>query len=282
VSFLSQLEKQRQPFKILLGFTFIGIIGILDFLTGYEIGFSLFYVFPISLTTWLIGRRLGILASLTSAGIWLWADIASGHSYSHPLIPLWNSLIRLSFFIIITILLSSVRNTMKHERELARLDSLTGAVNSRFFSDLVQMEIDRFQRYERPFTLTYIDLDNFKTVNDQFGHAVGDQVLCTIVGYAKKHLRKVDVVARLGGDEFAMLLPETNQDDARVALAKLHSGLLEEMKQNKWPITFSIGVLTCNAAPPTKTSELVTIADKLMYSVKRSSKNAIKYSTYVG
>lgn len=89
------------------------------------------------------------------------------------------------------------------------------------------------------------------------------------------------MIARLGGDEFAVLLPETSQESARVVVAKLQGGLLEEMRQNSWPITFSIGVLTCNAAPST-TDELVRIADDLMYSVKRDSKNALKYSTFAG
>jgi len=281
VNFLANLEKQSQPSKILLGFALIGAIGILDFLTGYELAFSLFYVIPIFLATWLIGRRHGIMASLGSAFVWLGADVASGHFYSHPLIPIWNTLIRLSFFVIIALLLSTSKSAMEREKEFARTDYLTGAVNGRLFFELVQMEIDRLQRYEHPFTLVYVDLDNFKTVNDQFGHLTGDQVLRTVVNYAKKHLRKIDVIARLGGDEFALLLPETSQESARVALAKLQGGLLEEMQQNNWSITFSVGVLTCNAAPP-KTDELVKMADELMYSVKRGNKNSIKYSTYPG
>jgi diguanylate cyclase (GGDEF)-like protein len=176
---------------------------------------------------------------------------------------------------------SALKSALEREKELARTDYLTGAVNSRLFFELVQMEIDRSQRYEHPFTLVYIDLDNFKAVNDQFGHTTGDLVLRAVVSYAKKYLRKIDVIARLGGDEFALLLPETNQESAGVALTKLQGGLLEEMRQNNWPITFSIGVLTCNVAP-LKSDELVKMADELMYSVKRGSKNAIRYSTYTG
>ncbi|HEY43301.1 MAG TPA: GGDEF domain-containing protein [Anaerolineae bacterium] len=281
MNLLANLENRSRPFMILLGFAIIGAIGLSDFLTGYEFAFSLFYVIPITLVTWLMGRRLGIMASLTSAFVWFGADAATGHPYSHPLIPIWNSLIRLSFFVIITLLLSTARNAMEREKELARTDSLTGAVNSRLFYELAQMEIDRSQRYEHPFTVAYFDLDNFKTVNDQFGHPTGDQVLRTVVCYIKAHLRKTDVIARLGGDEFALLLPETSQESARVAISKLQSGLLEEMEKNNWPVTFSIGVLMCNVAPHTA-DELVRKADELMYSAKRDSKNAIRYSTYAG
>lgn len=283
MNFLATLTKikARPPYIFATGVALTGVIGIADFLTGYEIGFSLFYVLPISMVTWITSRRLGVVTSTVGALIWLWADVSTGHPYSHPLIPVWNTLVRLSFFLIITLLLSALRRAMEHEKELARIDDLTGAVNSRFFYELAQMEIDRFQRYARPFTLAYIDLDDFKGVNDRLGHSAGDEVLRVVAGSARKHLRKSDVVARLGGDEFALLMPETEQESARVVLSKLQLGLLEEMRTGDWRITFSVGALTCNAAPST-TEELVRMADDLMYSAKRDGKNAVRYSTYAG
>ncbi|MCK7512332.1 MAG: GGDEF domain-containing protein [Desulfobacterales bacterium] len=188
------------------------------------------------------------MASLVSACAWIVADLLDGHPYSNILIPVWNTLIRFSFFVIITLLLSSFKISMEREKELSRIDYLTGAVNTRLFYELAQAEIDRFHRYEHPFTLAYIDLDNFKSVNDQFGHSTGDQVLRTVVNSARKYLRKTDVLARLGGDEFALLLSETDQESARVAISNIQSKLSEEMRQNNWPVTFSIGVLTCNRA----------------------------------
>jgi len=274
-------EKLSKLFYVTVGFVLIAIIGTLDFLTGYELSFSVFYVIPIFLVTWFAGRKLGIMTSIVSAFVWFVADIVAAHPYSHALIPVWNSLIRLTFFLVITYLFSSLKNSTEREKELSRKDYLTGAANSRFFYKLAQMEIDRFQRYAHPFSLAFIDLDNFKFVNDQFGHAAGDQVLRTVVSSVKKHSRKTDTIARLGGDEFALLLSETNQESARIVLPKIQDMLLEEMRQNNWPITFSIGVLTCNATPLTA-DELVKITDDLMYSVKKSSKNAIKYASYAG
>jgi diguanylate cyclase (GGDEF)-like protein len=283
MSFLSFFEKQSKPFYILIlvGFVLTGLIGIVDFLMGYEMSFSVFYVLPVAIVTWLTSRRLGLVTSLVGGFVWLGADLTSGHTYSLPLIPIWNTFIRLAFFVIITLLLSALKKATEREREFARVDNLTGAANPRFFYDLARMEIDRFQRYKHPFTLAYIDLDNFKTVNDRFGHPTGDRVLRIVASSARKFLRKTDVIARLGGDEFALLLPETNEESARIALSKIHDGLLEEMRIENWPITFSIGVLTCNVAPHT-TEELVRMADKLMYSVKHDGKNSIKYSTYTG
>ena len=280
MNFLDILEKLSPPFKRFLGFALIGVIGTLDILTEYSMAFSIFYVMPISFAGWLMGRRIGILASLISTFVWLLTDL-SGHIYTNPIVPLWNTLVRLTFFCLVALLLSALKSSMERERAVARTDYLTGAGNLRFFLELLQKEIDRSLRYQHPFTLVYIDVDNFKTVNDQFGHIIGDEVLRTLVRNITTHVRKTDTVARLGGDEFALLLPETTQESARVAISKLQDGLLKEMQQNKWPITFSVGVLTCSA-PPVKAGELVRIADELMYSVKYGGKNAITYSTYAG
>jgi diguanylate cyclase (GGDEF)-like protein len=281
MKFPASLNKLNKLFWAITGLALIGVVGILDFLTGYELAFSLFYLLPISLVAWFASQRLGILASIASACVWFAADVAAGNFYSYPFIYAWNTLVRLSIFIITALLLSTIKRALAHQRELARTDYLTGAANARFFYDLVQIEINRLQRYKHSFTLAYIDLDNFKTVNDRFGHLIGDQLLCAVVLSAGKYLRKTDLVARLGGDEFALLLPETNQESARIALDKIQGALLEEMQKHNWPITFSIGVLTCNAVPNTP-DELVSITDELMYAVKRDGKNAIKYSTYAG
>jgi diguanylate cyclase (GGDEF)-like protein len=167
---------------------------------------------------------------------------------------------------------------MDREKGLARTDSLTGALNSRSFYDVAQTEIDRCQRYHRPFALAYIDLDNFKAINDTFGHTTGDEALRTVATFIRQRTRRTDVLARLGGDEFGLLLPETTEQLARNVIGKIQEGLAQEMRRNAWPITFSIGVLSCTTAPPTSDA-LIKMADELMYSVKREGKNAAKYAT---
>jgi diguanylate cyclase (GGDEF)-like protein len=275
------LEKRNNLFWVITGITTIAAIGVIDYLTGYEIAFSLFYLFPVSLLTWFAGRRLGIVASIASALIWPTADITSGHTYSHQAILYWNSAIRFSFFIIVTLLLWAVKSTHENVKELARTDNLTGAVNARFFSELLLMEIDRSHRNKHPFTIACFDLDNFKAVNDKYGHSMGDKVLCVIVKHAKNQLRKVDVVARLGGDEFAFLLPETDQAAAQSVIQRVQNGLLDEMRRNNWPVTFSIGVLTCMNINQTS-DELLKRTDELMYSVKNTSKDSVRYSVCAG
>jgi diguanylate cyclase (GGDEF)-like protein len=281
MNIITGLEKRSQPFWAIIGLLLVVPVGIIDILTGDELSFSLFYLLPISLATWYAGRRLGVVTSVFSAFVWFASDAITGHPYSHPAIPYWNSAIRLGFFLITSLLMSALQKALEHQEELARSDNLTGALNRGFFSELVQMEIDRSQRFKRPITLAYVDIDNFKTINDRFGHNAGDKVLYTTVKQAKSQLRTTDVIARLGGDEFAFLLPETDRAAARVVISKVQIGLLDEMRKNNWPVTFSIGVLTCVDMPKT-TEELIKQADDLMYWVKNNGKNSIRYSLYRG
>jgi diguanylate cyclase (GGDEF)-like protein len=279
MSILKSLEKINKTLLVFLGFLFIGIIGIFDFLSGTEFSLSVFYVFPISLIIWRTNQKIGYIASIASVAAWFLADLASGLSFSHPVILVWNLLIRFIFFGLITFLLSSLINSLNREKGMSRTDYLTSAANSRRFNEIVQMEIDRFRRYQHPFTIAYFDIDNFKSVNDLYGHNTGDLVLQTVACSVIKKTRKSDLVARLGGDEFAIFFPETDQENARILFAKVHNTLMDEMKQHNWSVTFSIGVLTCHVAPDT-TDELVKIVDELMYSAKADGKNTVKYAIY--
>lgn len=276
---LERLENWNKSLWVTIACLLMLGLGLLDFLTGYEISFSLFYLVPIALVAWFAGKQLGIAASIASATVWLLADVLSGNQYSHPIIYFWNSAIRFGFFIIVTLLLALLKKALEHEKSLSRIDRLTGATSSDFFYDVLQTEIDRFKRYKHIFTVAYIDLDNFKAVNDQFGHSMGDNVLRTVVSHSKHELRKTDIVARLGGDEFAILLPETDHTTTQVVLSKIQQGLLIEMRKSGLPVTFSIGAITFTATPDTA-NELIKMADDLMYTVKNNGKNAIQYSVY--
>lgn len=263
------------------GLAGVAAVGMLDYLTGYEVAFSPFYLFPIALVTWHGGRRLGLLLAFTSAAVWLLADVATRPPYSHVAIHYWNSCVRLGVFVILALLLDRLRLALAHEKELARVDHLTGAVNARCFSEIVDAEIVRSRRQGQPFTVVYLDLDNFKKVNDRFGHSVGDRVLTTFVERARGPLRECDVVARLGGDEFALLLPATGQGDARVVLSRLEATVSRVMAENDWPVTLSAGVVTFVDATGTA-DEVLRQVDELMYQIKNGGKNSMAYALSSG
>jgi diguanylate cyclase (GGDEF)-like protein len=278
---IDRLENWNKPVLVLLSLFLILALGLIDYSTGYEYSFSLFYLLPIALVGWFVDRWFGIYASFISAIVWFLADVFSGNQYAAPAIFFWNTAIRLGFFIIVTLLLAALRSSLEREEDLSRTDNLTGAFNSGYFSDLLQAEINRFQRYKHPFTLAYLDLDNFKTVNDQQGHTVGDKVLKTIVTHIRTIIRKSDLVARLGGDEFAILLPETGHLASKAALSKIEKSLMKEMRKFNWPVTFSIGVITFLECSQ-NANDLIKMSDDLMYTVKNNGKNAIVYSVHSG
>ena len=255
----------------------VGVIGAADYLTGSEIAFSIFYLIPISLVTWHVGRRAGLPISFLSALIWLICDRAASPHAINMIIGYWNGLVRLGFFIVQTLLLSSLKKTLEREKKLSRTDSLTETGNSRYFIEILRNEMERSRRSARSFTVVYMDIDDFKTVNDRLGHLQGDLVLQLLAGVLRRNLRRIDTVARLGGDEFGLLLPETEQEAAEKILERIRETLSAEMEKTQWPVTVSIGAATFVRSGHT-VDEAIKIADDLMYSVKNLGKNGVKYS----
>ena len=210
--------------------------------------------------------------------VWGVADALSGAKYSSDWILVWNSFIRLTFFLI-TVFSVEEAKELDREKNISRSDCTTGAMNSRFFRVLAEREMHRSVRSRRPFTTAYIDLDNFKTTNDVFGHAIGDEVLRTVAASMQQNLRKTDLVARLGGDEFVVLLPEVGLETAAGVISKLHRKLTSEMEKHGWPTTFSIGVVTFTEVPRS-VDEMLSVTDHVMYSVKHGPKNNIRYAEF--
>lgn len=276
---LEARESKSPLLWTLIGGAILLVLGGIDYVTGNELSISLFYVAPVVLTSWTVSRRLGLVMSVLGALAWQLTEYASGQRYGHASIYFWNTLIRIGFFGIVTYLVTELQNARAEEQRVARIDFVTGAVNARFFNELLQREVDRIRRYPHPITVVFIDVDNFKLINDLFGHRIGDEVLRAIASELRSQLRKTDTIGRLGGDEFALLLPSARQSDAEVVLAKIRPHLSRVMGEHNWPVTFSMGSVTC-LSPPYSAEHLVHLADELMYEVKRSTKDNIRFSTW--
>lgn len=279
--FFETLENQSPLFSTTVGFAILGLLGVLDYFTGNELTLSLFYLIPIVWATWAVDQRTGLFMSFISGLTLLGAETAAGQTYSHPLFYLLNTLVRTLFYVVVVYLVTELQKSRKEEQLAARTDFVTGAVNARYFNELLQMEISRIRRYPHPITLVYVDVDNFKLINDLFGHKIGDDVLRCIATELRTQLRVTDTVARMGGDEFVMLLPSTRQAEARVVVSKVYTNLMEKMRQRNWPVTFSMGAISCEFSPYSA-EQLVNMADELMYEVKNSTKNNIRFRTWVG
>lgn len=271
------LDKQSKPMLTIVCLLLVALLGWVDYATGSELAFSIFYLLPIYLAASFVGRKLGIVIAAASALMWFLDDLMSV-GYSHPLIPVWNAAVRLWFFLIIVYILMSLRAALRREKEAARKDFLTGVSNSRAFLEQVAAEIERARRYNHQLTLVYMDVDNFKSVNDQFGHSAGDELLRAIADTLRRNMRATDVIARLGGDEFALLLPETDREAARIVIEKARQRLLTEAANRDLPITFSFGAVTSGANALGSADELIKAADGLMYEGKQSGKNTLLYA----
>jgi diguanylate cyclase (GGDEF)-like protein len=160
---------------------------------------------------------------------------------------------------------------------LANEDTLTQANSRRYFFETGNAELIRAYRYQHPITLAYIDLDNFKDVNDKQGHDAGDQLLIDTAATIKSNLRGGDIFGRLGGDEFAILLNETDQEQAKIIMVRMRENLQNAIAPYQTKVTFSIGVVTYLAEQPATIDELIAVADNAMYVVKNDSKNAIHF-----
>ena len=246
-----------------------------DYATGADAAFTLLYLLPIMLASWCRSMREGVFFSILSALSLLVIDILTRRYVLHPVLLGWNFLAELSVFLLATYLLAALRDLLLHEQHTALSDPLTGIANRRHFVEHATAEIARAKRYHRPFSLAYIDLDNFKSLNDQSGHAEGDRLLRTFADEMARHVRKNDVVARLGGDEFGILLPETAESAARAVIDKVSRRLAAISKRRRWGVTLSVGAVTF-LRPPKTPIKAISMADRTMYEVKASGKKGVK------
>lgn len=273
---LSRLHRVR---ILALAVAGVGIVGVCDYLTGFEVSMSLFYVAPVALAAWYAGRWTGVFIAVLSCLSWYSADLAAGSHYSHPLIPVWNSLVRLGFFLVCSLLLTTLRKTLINERHLACTDALTGLYGRRAYEEQLEHDLALAQRLKSCITLAYIDLDDFKGINDTHGHGAGDRVLQVTAQVLKNLTRRVDTAARLGGDEFAVVLPDTDQTGAQQAIAHLVREMQEAYLAINLKVTCSIGVVTF-IDTTISASDAVAMADALMYEVKRQGKGAVAYNRF--
>lgn len=278
--FLAYLERRSKlSIRLAVAICVLGL-GIMDYKTGPELSISLLYLFPVTLASWALEKSEGISVAIVCAILWdvlRWPEEL--HAATPPVYMVWNAFARLGIFLIISMLLTEVHTLLKNESRLSHTDYLTGVSNRRALFESAAMEIERLARTGRHFTLIYLDLDDFKIVNDTAGHATGDSLLAQIATVLKLQLRGIDILARMGGDEFAILLPETDAQAASKVTSRLQSSLLAEMQSHHWPVTFSAGVLTCTSAPP-NADEIFRLADQLMYEAKKDGKNTIRYKVY--
>lgn len=250
-------------------------VGYVDHLAGEQFSLSVFYLPLVSLTCWVAGLRVAISFSLLCSLLWLVDDLFLPEVPPPDVVKYWHTIMRFITFVAFAVVLSRLKQALTRERALARHDLLTGLFNRQGFYEAASQELARCRRHPRPLSILFFDCDRFKQVNDTLGHDAGDALLRVIGATLRRELRQGDVAGRVGGDEFVVLFSDADEAAALAAVNKLREALRDAMRGHDWPVTFSMGLVTCYRLPR-GVDDLLREADALMYEVKRGSRDAVR------
>ena len=270
--------RKHRTITLLLSGLLVALIGSADYVTGHAFSFAALYLLPIVLVTWTLGRDVGIRMGIACAIAGACADVLAGRSAGHAL---WELTTNGMIFGVIILAFGMLQHALDQAQRMARHDPLTGLANRIAFYEQAAGELVRCQRYRHPFTIAYLDCDNFKAINDRLGHQTGDALLGAVASVLQRSVRTSDIVARLGGDEFIIGFVETGIDVALITVQRIRQRLSDAMQGQHWPVTFSIGVAAFTS-PPASVDVLIQCADQLMYAAKQSGKNAVRHAVIEG
>jgi len=253
------------------------LVGIVYWLNGHtppDARVGILYMVPVLLATWHDGLAWGIGFALATGVL---RYVTGLDQMPHDASVAIRIASEAGYLIVLAVAMAGLEQFQRTRRELERLatqDELTGALNARAFAERLAQELDRNRRYSRPLALLYVDLDDFKAVNDRHGHQTGDAVLRLVADATRRAVRQADIVGRLGGDEFAVLMPETEGGVAEAAATRLASGIRTVFRGTP-SVTASIGLVSTVNAATTGAEELLRRADQAMYEAKRGGKDRV-------
>ncbi len=253
------------------------LVFILDFATPPELSFSLFYLFPLAIGMLFCDRWLGWANALFCTLAWMVAFLLSPQRSSSAFYLVWTFMVRIATNAIFAYLLDVLRQVIEGLHELSLIDPLTGAANRRFFEGYLSRTIDRAIRTKEALTLLALDFDDFKELNDRYGHDRGDEALMGLVRAIQGKIRPDDMLCRLGGDEFVLVLYGMDYDRSEEVMARLRQAIREEHAARGIESTQSIGAITFLSMDE-GAEAMMKKADELLYEVKREGKNTIKHS----
>jgi diguanylate cyclase (GGDEF)-like protein len=263
----------RERLLLLIGASvWIALTGVLDYASGVEVRIYPLYFLPICLVGWRVGYGPTLFAAWLSAATWLVSNYEAGPMYSSPFVWAVNTATQGVSFSTVGVLMVISRRAFRLAEARSRTDALTGLLNGRAFAEEAARLVALCERHGRPVTVAFLDLDDFKRINDDYGHAQGDVVLSAFGAALREAARETDLVGRIGGDEFAMVLAETDEVGARVVLSRLRHRLTHALSVGPRPVTASIGAISSMTHHP-PIADLLRQADALLYDAKQEGKD---------
>jgi len=266
---------RRRRFSLVISILIIVVLGWLDYVSGIDIRIYPLYFIPLAFGSWNRHTIISLMLSVYAATVWFFSNYLSSVHYISTLVWAVNITSQLVTFVFVSLTVAYIGRRFEHESLLAHTDSLTGLLNSRAFYEKMSFELKRSQRYQRLIAVAYLDLDNFKEINDRLGHRAGDKILQRVARILRESLRFSDIIGRVGGDEFMLVLPEIKRDSVERTLERVRVKIKTAINTNhKFHLSISAGVIVCTPNKET-VEKLISVSDELMYEVKRAGKDGI-------
>lgn len=280
-------QKTSYYARILLIVTEVFLIGFLGYAAreylpgemGNYISLDVLYCLPIIQTARLAAIHDAVRRSDTQTSTFVGIAVALAWSATEaaiiwPTFPLAAFLLNTFTRSVALTVLGRVVLKLWRKSEYAHKDILTGLANRLELLERLAIEQVRSERSGSPYSLLYLDIDQFKLLNDSFGHHVGDEALKAVADILRESSREVDVAARVGGDEFVLLLPDTDKQSCDVLIKRIEDSSTQAFAGRSWQISLSIGQAT-RIGKTKKADWVIQLADQDMYEAKRVKQQAV-------
>ena len=270
------LERRSKLDVLSLALIALAPIVALDIKLGPHISLSALTLAPVFLVGCFGGRAVSYAYAIIASFCAFAESVQTLPVDASTGLVIWSVVSRAITYILMAEISSRFRDLIRQYAAHARTDGLTGLSNHRDLCLQAERLIAAARRDGAPVSAAYIDCDNFKQVNDRFGHAEGDAVLRTVAEVFRTCTRPADIVARVGGDEFVLLMPATDYEGGKLAVSRVQAELSRAMSNMKRDVTFSIGAATFNL-PPASVNQLLASIDDCQYRAKKGGKDRFVY-----
>lgn len=263
--------------KLILTALLLGLYATIFYLDSFILldhaNLLLPYIVGFMIGTFFLGTWLGLFMLVLSLGLSFFPRMYGAELSQYQIVDI---VIKATFSLLIFALVVYLNKLYSRVKEMAILDSLTGLNNKRGFQFLANTILHQAKRNKAMVCCVYLDIDNFKQVNDTKGHKTGDNVLVDLARVLQGSLRESDICARIGGDEFCIIILDTGEESVHAIIQRIQESFRELSLRKKWPTSLSIGAFF--SQDEYTLPYLMSEADKIMYQAKQKGKNRVEVS----